>query len=83
MIEKLGDFSQKQQGWSVEPNNYEGIRVTCGKESGDGWFLLRLSLHDPLMPLNVESNTVGGVEVITGILRGFFREFAQLDASSL
>ncbi len=83
VIEKLGDFSQKQQGWSVEPNNYEGIRVTCGKESGDGWFLLRLSLHDPLMPLNVESNTVGGVEVITGILRGFFREFAQLDASSL
>lgn len=83
VIEKLETFSQKQKGWSVEPNNYEGIRVTCDKDHGDGWFLLRLSLHDPLMPLNVESNTPGGTKVITDVLRGFFGDFAQLDSSSL
>ena len=67
----------------MEPNNYEGIRVTCDKDHGDGWLLLRLSLHDPLMPLNVESNTPGGTKVITDVLRGFFGDFAQLDSSSL
>ena len=83
VIEKLGEFSLKQEGWNVEPNNYEGIRVTCDKLHGDGWFLLRLSLHDPLMPLNIESNTAGGVEIIVDVLRNVFRNFAELDASSL
>ena len=83
VIEKLGEFSLKQEGWNVEPNNFEGIRVTCDKLHGDGWFLLRLSLHDPLMPLNIESNTAGGVEIIVDVLRNVFRNFAELDASSL
>lgn len=83
VIEKLGEFSLKQEGWTVEPNNFEGIRVTCDKLHGDGWFLLRLSLHDPLMPLNIESNTAGGVEIIAAVLRDFFRDFAELDASPL
>jgi phosphomannomutase len=30
--------------------NYEGIRVS----GYGGWFLLRLSLHDPVLPLNIE-----------------------------
>ena len=83
VIEKLGEFSLKQEVWNVEPNNFEGIRVTCDKLHGDGWFLLRLSLHDPLMPLNIESNTAGGVEIIVDVLRNVFRNFAELDASSL
>jgi len=83
VIEKLGEFARKQEGWSIEPNNFEGIRVTCDKTHGDGWFLLRLSLHDPLMPLNVESNMAGGVETIMGVLRDFLRDFAELDTASL
>ncbi|CAL9230663.1 unnamed protein product, partial [Arabidopsis halleri] len=34
------------------PVNYEGIRVS----GFGGWFLLRLSLHDPVLPLNIEVN---------------------------
>ena len=83
VIEKLGEFSLKQEGWNVEPNNFEGIRVTCDKLHGDGWFLLRLSLHDPLMPLNIESNTAGGVEIIVDVLRNVFRNFAELDACKI
>ncbi|PKA60572.1 phosphomannomutase [Apostasia shenzhenica] len=30
--------------------NYEGVRVS----GYGGWFLLRLSLHDPALPLNIE-----------------------------
>lgn len=83
VIERLGEFAELQMGWSIEPNNFEGIRVTCDAAHGNGWFLLRLSLHDPLMPLNVESNTAGGVACITSVLKEFFQEFKGLDSSSL
>ena len=33
-------------------------------QNGDGWFLLRKSLHDSLMPLNIESNRKGSVAII-------------------
>ena len=54
----------RSNGWNIAPDNYEGIRVSFDKNSGDGWFLLRLSVHDPIIPINIESNTKGGVEII-------------------
>ena len=55
----------------------------CDESTGNGWFLLRLSLHDPLMPLNIESNSVGGVDTIAAALKVFLKDFAELDSSSL
>ena len=40
---------------------------------GDGWFLLRLSVHDPILPLNLESNSHGGVAQIAEKLKTFFQ----------
>ena len=48
-----------------------------------GWFLLRMSLHDPLMPLNVESGEAGGVAAIVGELREFLAGWERLDLGSL
>ena len=51
---------------------------------GDGWFLLRLSVHDPILPLNAESNVPGGVRLILEQLAQFFRENSQgIDPSPL
>ena len=83
VIAKLGEFAKTQKGWTVEPKNYEGIRVMCDESTGNGWFLLRLSLHDPLMPLNIESNSIGGVDTIAASLKVFLKDFAELDSSSL
>ena len=83
VIEKLGEYAKTQKGWTVEPKNYEGIRVMCDESTGNGWFLLRLSLHDPLMPLNIESNSIGGVDTIAASLKVFLKDFAELDSSSL
>ncbi|MDO4567920.1 MAG: phosphomannomutase/phosphoglucomutase [Clostridia bacterium] len=49
---------------AVEPEreNYEGIRANMSEY--EGWFLLRMSLHDPVMPLNIESDAAGGVKRI-------------------
>ena len=61
VIQQLHTFVNSQPSWSIVPNNYEGVRVACTTPEEDGWFLLRLSLHDPVLPLNIESNVAGGV----------------------
>jgi phosphomannomutase len=81
VIEQLETFAAAQSGWQIVPQNYEGIRVSC--EMPAGWFLLRLSLHDPVLPLNIESNEVGGVEKIKIKLAGFFKQMTDLDMSAL
>lgn len=58
--------------------NFEGIRVNLGKGQGDGWFLLRKSLHDPVLPLNIASNEKEGVEKILSLLAPFLKEYEEL-----
>lgn len=79
VIEKLTAYAESCEGWLVADDNREGIRVSFGEDDGDGWFLLRLSVHDPIMPLNIESNTEGGVEIILSKLMGFLKECEGLD----
>jgi phosphomannomutase len=81
VIEDLKEFAQNQSGWEVAPSNYEGIRVNS--KAGNGWFLLRLSLHDPLMPLNIESDSEGGSKIIAKELSEFIKNYDKLDSSSL
>ena len=83
VIDELTAYAQSQTGWSLAPSNYEGVRVNLDGERGDGWFLLRLSLHDPLLPLNIESNSVGGAKKIAQELAGFIAKYDKLDAAKL
>lgn len=78
-LEKL--VSQKE-GWEIVSPNYEGLRVRCKGAQEQGWFLLRLSLHDPVMPLNIESNLNGGVNSIKESLKELFTGFRGLDLSA-
>ncbi len=82
VIAQLEAFVAEQEDWAIVPNNYEGIRVTCSAPQEDGWFLLRLSLHDPVLPLNIESNVAGGVEQINQRLQGFFQGIEGLNLSA-
>lgn len=75
IIEDLEAYISKLDGLSIVPKNYEGIRVNCNEDSGDGWFLLRISLHEPLLVLNIESNKIGGVEEIYSKLRKFLSNY--------
>lgn len=65
-----------EQGWNIADDNREGLRISFPEGQGDGWFLLRLSVHDPLMPLNIESNISGGSQVILGHIRAFFDKYS-------
>ena len=83
VIDELTAYAQNQTGWSLAPNNFEGVRVNLDEAHGNGWFLLRLSLHDPLLPLNIESNSVGGAKKIAQELAGFITKYDKLDAAKL
>ncbi len=73
IINDLTAYAMAQNGWNVANDNREGIRVSFDKDNGDGWFLLRLSVHDPIMPLNIESDSVGGVDIIYNRLNEFLK----------
>ena len=83
-IEALEAYA-KQQGWAIAPDNREGIRVSFTEPELRGWFLLRLSVHDPILPLNVESDVPGGVEKILAKFVAFVRDCPceDIDASVL
>lgn len=70
-------------GWTLAPSNYEGIRISFKAGEGDGWFLLRMSLHDPIMPLNIESNVEGGNLVIAKKLCAFLSSYEGLNIDNL
>ena len=83
VIDALTQYAASQPGWSLASDNYEGVRVNLDEAHGNGWFLLRLSLHDPLLPLNIESNSPGGVKKIAEELAAFISGYDRLDSAKL
>ncbi len=73
IIAQLTAYAAQQDGWQLADDNREGVRVSFDKAHGDGWFLLRLSVHDPIMPLNIESDSEGGADVIYKQLQAFLK----------
>ncbi|GLT68010.1 hypothetical protein SLA2020_402750 [Shorea laevis] len=61
------------------PVNYEGVRVS----GFGGWFLLRLSLHDPVLPLNIEAPTNDDAVKLGLVVLAAVNEFPGLDTSAL
>ncbi|MFA0815243.1 MAG: phosphomannomutase/phosphoglucomutase [Anaerofustis sp.] len=77
-VKLLADFEQyvkKVPGWELELPNYEGVRVRCSKDAGDGWALMRLSLHDPELPINIESDAIGGAQIIKDKIIAFLSHY--------
>lgn len=83
IINDLESYINKIKTWEIAPVNHEGLRIICGKDGGDGWFLLRLSLHDPVLPLNIESDSQGGTVLIANKLIDFFKEYNNISYDKL
>ncbi|XP_047321362.1 phosphomannomutase/phosphoglucomutase isoform X2 [Impatiens glandulifera] len=75
-LEKVIDMDLKLQ---KAPVNYEGVRVS----GHNGWFLLRLSLHDPVLPLNIEAQSTDDAVKLGLVVRAAVNEFHALDTSAL
>lgn len=76
-------YVENLPGFTAEKENYEGVRVNADEAHGNGWFLLRMSLHDPLMPLNIESESIGGAKTIAREIYRFLKEYGELNLEAL
>ena len=85
IIEYVLDYASSHEGWHVAPDNREGVRISfdINGELGSAWFLLRLSVHDPVMPLNAESDVPGGVKAVLGKLYEALSGQQDVDLSPL
>ena len=78
VLDWLAEHASAVGGWTVVSPNYEGVRVSCANDDERGWFLLRKSLHDPVLPLNIESDEKGGIETIRQKLFELLKPFNKL-----
>ena len=81
VLAELEEYAKATEGLSLEEPNYEGVRINfdgegCGAE---GWCLLRKSLHDPLLPMNMASDEAGGCEKIKKIMMEFLSRYDKLE----
>ena len=60
-------------------DSFEGVRISFDEADGDGWLLLRLSVHDPVLPLNIESNHVGGCREIAQKIAAYMNAQENID----
>ena len=81
MLESLKLCASHQPHWHLDPETGEGVRLSFDERAGDGWALLRMSVHDPVMPLNIESNFDGGVRLIASQLYVNLRKHKALDVA--
>ena len=83
VIEDLKGYASDMPHLSLAPDSYEGARVNFAKGCGDGWALVRMSLHEPILPVNAESDSAGGVALILRELYAFLRRYPFLELASL
>lgn len=78
-LDRLSAAAKAHRDWEPAPDNREGVRF----QKGDGWFMMRLSLHDPVLPVNMESDSPGGVLKMAKELYGVLKSMDRLDLSSV
>ena len=80
MLDDFTAFAKERDDFTIVTPNFEGVRIAFDDEEVKGWMLVRLSLHDPVIPINVESKAKGGVDVILDRVRPFFAKYDRLSA---
>lgn len=79
VLEDFKAFADQQPGWSLVQPNYEGVRVNCDQDHGNGWCLMRLSLHEPKLPTNIESEEKGGCQTILSKIDEFLSQYEMIE----
>lgn len=83
VLDDFAAYVKGALGVTPEAENYEGVRVNFSKDGGNGWLLIRLSLHDPVMPVDIETETQQDLRKITEFLVQFITKYDKLDISKL
>ena len=84
-VEQVMNHATFTEGWHIAPDNREGVRINFDLKDGleNGWFPLRLSVHDPVLPLNAESDVEGGLRIMLEQLMKVLENTENLDITPL
>jgi len=77
----LKDFEKlisNDSNFTLVTPNYEGIRVNFNFNNNTGWILMRMSLHDPVIPINIESSSSEGLNKAISYLNEFLTNYNKL-----
>lgn len=77
ILEDMQQWAQEDRdkiGISLVKPNYEGVRIRFDSPGLAGWCLMRKSLHDPKMPLNIEV-TEGSCGEILDVISDFLKSY--------
>lgn len=83
VIQQMAVFADDHADFSMDDDNEEGVRVTVRGEYGSGWYLLRMSLHEPLLVLQAENDVKTKNSAVLHELQPFFGAYDRLDTSKL
>ncbi|HEP1806064.1 TPA: phosphomannomutase/phosphoglucomutase [Streptococcus suis] len=80
----IADLRQTSfEGFAFNPENEEGVRFDLTEPYGDGWFLLRMSLHEPLLVLQVENDQTGYIPAVLRTLSAFLDQYPAVNQEKL
>lgn len=75
-------YSQKIKSSQLE-HSIEGVRIKFKTRWQEGWCILRQSVHDPVLVLNIESYVNNGAISILNSLIPFFKKFKFIDINEI
>lgn len=82
MLDGLTQAAKTMPDVMIDPGNREGLRLLFGKP--DRWLMARLSVHDPLLVINTESDEAGGVKRMLKTLLAMLTPYEEtVDLSAL
>lgn len=78
IMEKLSQILPRISGWK-QAQSAEGVRIIFK----GGWLLLRMSVHDPIIPINIECDKRGEIKKYAKKLYKALKRFKSLDLTAL
>lgn len=78
IIQDLDTFGRENPDFKFVPENKEGVRFNLSGKYGKGWFLLRMSLHEPKLVLQMENDQEGSISVLKETLLPFFEKYKDI-----
>ena len=65
------------------PNFLKSAVSSLRDNYGDGWFLLRLSLHEPLLVLQIENDVAGLMPIVLKQIHELMNHFPKVNQEKL
>ncbi|MGL5615794.1 MAG: phosphomannomutase/phosphoglucomutase [Sarcina sp.] len=81
ILKDLNSFVEKNNSLELVKENYEGVKVLT--KDNKGWFLMRLSLHEPLIAINIETGKENTIEEVIKLIKNFLNQYKAINLENL